>query len=84
MEAARKYVANGRRWVVDIDLEKFFDRVNHDILMALVRRKVGDSRGLTLIRRYLKGGIMDGGLNRHGWKARRKAGRSLRLLSNIF
>ena len=40
VEAARKYVSEGRRWVVDIDLEKFFDRVNHDILMARVARKI--------------------------------------------
>ena len=42
VEAARKYVSEGRRWVVDIDLEKFFDRVNHDILMAQVARKIKD------------------------------------------
>ena len=43
IKAARQYVENGKRWVVDIDLEKFFDRVNHDILMSLVKRKVGSS-----------------------------------------
>ena len=53
---AREYVAAGRRWVVDMDLEKFFDRVNHDILMARVARKVEDKRVLRLIRRYLAGG----------------------------
>jgi len=51
VEAARKYVSEGRRWVVDIDLEKFFDRVNHDILMARIARKVKDKRILLLIRR---------------------------------
>lgn len=44
MEAARSYVAEGKRWVVDLDVEKFFDRVNHDILMARVARKVKDKR----------------------------------------
>ena len=43
---AREYVAGGRRWVVDLDLEKFFDRVNHDLLMARVARKFGDQKGV--------------------------------------
>ncbi len=62
VKAAREYIAEGRRWVVDMDLEKFFDRVNHDVLMARVARKVGDKRLLLLIRRYLQSGIMDGGI----------------------
>ena len=62
VKAARWHVANGKRWVVDIDLEKFFDRVNHDILMSRVARKVGDKRVLLLIRRYLQAGVLDGGL----------------------
>ena len=49
---ARDYVACGKRWVVDMDLEKFFDRVNHDVLMARVARKVKDKRVLRLVRRY--------------------------------
>ncbi len=59
---ARAYVAEGRRWVVDIDLEKFFDRVNHDILMSQVASKVKDKRVLHLIRRYLQVGMMAGGV----------------------
>jgi retron-type reverse transcriptase len=59
VETARRYVSEGRRWVVDIDLEKFFDRVNHDILMARVVRKVKDKRILLLIRRYLQVGIRE-------------------------
>ena len=58
VKAARSYVAEGRRWVVDLDLEKFFDRVNHDVLMARVERKVRDERVLKLIRRYLEAGLM--------------------------
>jgi RNA-directed DNA polymerase len=59
---AREYVRAGNRWVVDLDLEKFFDRVNHDVLMSRVARKVKDKRVLRLIRGYLQAGIMDGGL----------------------
>ena len=62
VERARGYVSEGFRWVVDIDLEKFFDRVNHDILMARIARKVHDKRVLRLIRRYLQAGIMTDGL----------------------
>jgi RNA-directed DNA polymerase len=54
LEQARKYVAQeGRGIVVDLDLEKFFDRVNHDILMSRIARRIGDKRLLRIIRRYL-------------------------------
>ena len=59
---ARAYVKEGRRWVVDMDLEKFFDRVNHDILMSRVGRRIKDKRVLRLIRRYLQAGMMEGGI----------------------
>jgi RNA-directed DNA polymerase len=62
VNAARLYVAEGRRWTVDLDLEKFFDRVNHDVLMARVGRKVKDPGVLKLIRRYLEAGLMEGGI----------------------
>ncbi|MDX1410267.1 MAG: reverse transcriptase domain-containing protein, partial [Saprospiraceae bacterium] len=59
---ARRYQQAGKRWVVDMDLEKFFDEVNHDILMARVSRKVRDRKLLHLIRLYLQSGVMIGGL----------------------
>jgi len=59
---AREYAAQGRRVVVDMDLEKFFDRVNHDTLMSRVARRIGDKRILSLIRRYLQAGMMSGGV----------------------
>ncbi|WP_287193312.1 group II intron reverse transcriptase/maturase [Syntrophothermus sp.] len=58
---AQEYISEGYRWVVDMDLEKFFDRVNHDILMSRVARKVKDKRVLRLIRRYLQAGVMVNG-----------------------
>jgi len=81
---ARAYVADGRRWVVDIDLEKFFDRVNHDILMSRAARKVGDKRVLRLIRRYLQAGIMDGGLVQSRTEGTPQGGPLSPLLSNIL
>ena len=62
VQRARQYMAAGHRWVVDLDLEKFFDRVNHDVLLARLRRRVKDSRLLGLIHRYLVAGMMEGGL----------------------
>ena len=59
---AQRYVQDGYRVVVDVDLEKFFDRVNHDILMERLSRRIGDKAVLRLIRRYLVAGIMDGGV----------------------
>ncbi len=59
---ARRYIQEGYDWVVDLDLEKFFDRVNHDILMARVARRVHDKRVLRLIRKYLESGVLVGGL----------------------
>jgi len=59
---ARQYVQEGYQWVVDMDLEKFFDRVNHDILMARVARKIKDKRILKLIRSYLQAGVMINGV----------------------
>jgi len=81
---ARQYVSEGRRWVVDMDLEKFFDRVNHDILMSRVARKVEDKRVLRLIRRYLQAGVMDGGVATPRTEGTPQGGPLSRLLSNIL
>jgi RNA-directed DNA polymerase len=81
---AREHVAGGRRWVVDLDLEKFFDRVQHDVLMSRVARKVGDKRVLCLIRRYLKAGIMEGGLVSQSVMGMAQGGPLSPLLSNIL
>ena len=59
---AQAYIAEGDQWVVDIDLEKFFDRVNHDLLMARVAKRVTDKRLLKLIRAFLTAGVMEDGL----------------------
>src|SRR6195256_274240 len=59
---AQQYIAEGYRWVVDLDLEKFFDRVNHDRLLAAVAERVADKRMLKLIRAFLEAGVMEDGL----------------------
>jgi len=62
VEAAQQYIAEGLRFVVDLDLEKFFDRVNHDRLMAAIAQRVKDKRVLKLIRAFLSAGVMENGL----------------------
>ena len=84
MLAAKAHVASGRRWVVDMDLEKFFDRVNHDVLMARVGRKVGDKRVLALIGRYLRAGAMAGGVETQRRQGTPQGGPLSPLLSNIL
>jgi len=81
---AREYVAGGKRWVVDMDLEKFFDQVHHDVLMSRVASKVSDKRVLGLIRRYLQAGIMEGGLVSQPTKGTPQGGPLSPLLSNIL
>jgi len=81
---ARQYVREGRRWVVDIDLEKFFDRVNHDVLMSRLARRIKDKRVLRLIRRYLQAGMMSDGLTTARREGTPQGGPLSPLLSNIL
>ncbi|MGS2780556.1 group II intron reverse transcriptase/maturase [Robertmurraya sp. GLU-23] len=84
IEQARQYIEDGYNFVVDIDLEKFFDRVQHDKLMSLVAKSIADKPTLKLIRRYLQAGIMENGLvtvNREGTP---QGGPLSPLLSNII
>lgn len=83
VQAARGFITQGKRWVVDIDLEKFFDRVNHDMLMSRLARRITDERVLKLIRRYLEVGLMRGGLSEARTMGTPQGGPLSPLLSNI-
>jgi len=82
---ARKYVAEGHRWVVDLDLSKFFDRVNHDILMERLARRISDKTLLRLVRRYLAAGMTQDGVvvERPAHASNNLANRQL-ILDNII
>jgi RNA-directed DNA polymerase len=84
VQQARAYVAEGRRWVVDLDLEKFFDRVNHDILMSRLARRISDKRVLRLIRRYLQAGMMTGGVVSPRTEGTPQGGPLSPLMSNVL
>jgi RNA-directed DNA polymerase len=84
VEAARQYVGEGRRIVVDRDLEKFFDRVDHDLLMEKLSKKIGDGRVLRLIRRYLEAGMMAEGTVSPRTQATPQGGPLSPLLSDIL
>lgn len=84
VQSARKAVASGLRWVVDIDLAKFFDRVNHDILMSRVARNIKDKRVLHLIRSYLQAGLFEGGVISPRTEGTPQGGPLSPLLSNIL
>jgi RNA-directed DNA polymerase len=84
VNAAREYVTEGYEWVVDIDLERFFDRVQHDVVMARVARRVGDRRLLRLIRRYLEAGVMVDGVKQPSAEGTPQGSPLSPLLSNIM
>jgi len=81
---AQGYVQSGRRWVVDVDLEKFFDRVNHDILMNRLARRIKDKRILGLIRRYLEAGVMAQGIVIERFEGTPQGGPLSPLLANVL
>lgn len=81
---AAEYIRGGKRWVVDMDLEKFFDRVNHDVLMARVARQVQDKTVLSLIRRFLEAGMMANGVETSRYEGTPQGGPLSPLLSNIL
>lgn len=81
---AQTYIAEGSHWVVDLDLEKFFDRVNHDILMSRVAKKVSDKRVLVVVRRYLQAGVLEHGLVEATHEGTPQGGPLSPLLSNVL
>ncbi len=84
LHAAAQYVREGRGIVVDLDLEKFFDRVNHDVLMARLARRIGDKRLLRIIRRFLEAGIMVEGVCVRRYEGTPQGGPLSPLLANLL
>jgi RNA-directed DNA polymerase len=84
VQAARRFVQEGRRVVVDVDLSKFFDRVNHDILMDRLQRRISDAQVLRLIRAYLNAGIMDAGIVKERDQGTPQGGPLSPLLANVL
>lgn len=84
IQKAKQHINQGYRWVVDIDLEKFFDRVNHDILMRKLSEKIKDKRLLTVIRRYLSSGVMVNGVKISSEEGTPQGGPLSPLLANIL
>jgi RNA-directed DNA polymerase len=83
IEQASKYIQEGKEWVVDIDLEKFFDKINHDRLMQRLSKGIGDKRLLRLIKAYLQAGMMEEGLTEQRIAGTPQGGPLSPLLSNI-
>ena len=81
---SKEYINQGNRWVVDMDLEKFFDKVNHDILMNKLEKKIHDKRLLALIRKYLKSGILFNGVSVASEEGTPQGGPLSPLLANIM
>ncbi|QZY66693.1 group II intron reverse transcriptase/maturase (plasmid) [Providencia rettgeri] len=84
VKQAQEYIESGYGWVVDLDLEKFFDKVNHDVLMSRVEKRVQDKRVLSLIRRFLNAGVMEAGLVRPVTEGTPQGGPLSPLLSNLL
>jgi RNA-directed DNA polymerase len=84
LEQAKTYVAEGKEWVVDLDLEWFFDRVNHDLLMGRLAKRITDKRLLRLIRRYLEAGILVHGVVQEREEGTPQGGPLSPLLANIL
>jgi RNA-directed DNA polymerase len=84
LRAAQGYVQEGRRIVVDVDLEKFFDRVNHDVLMGKLAIRIADKRVLGLIRHYLQSGVMVNGVCMERWEGTPQGGPLSPLLANVL
>ncbi|MRT52090.1 group II intron reverse transcriptase/maturase [Raoultella sp. BIGb0399] len=84
VKRAKTYVEEGRHWVVDIDLEKFFDRVNHDVLMSRVAKRIKDKRVLQLVRAFLNAGVMQAGLVSPQTEGTPQGGPLSPLLSNVL
>jgi len=84
LRQAKKYIGEGYEWVVDIDLEKCFDRINHDLLMGRIARRISDKRILRLIRLYLQAGIMVNGVVQERYEGTPQGGPLSPLLSNIL
>ena len=84
VEQARAYVAAGYGWVVDLDLERFFDRVNHDVLLGRLAKRIGDKRLLRLVRRYLEAGVLLNGVVVERGEGTPQGGPLSPLLSNIL
>ena len=81
---ARGYIQSGKRWVVDVDLEKFFNRVNHDVLMGKLGKRIEDRQVLGLIRRYLNAGVMDNGVVVERYEGVPQGGPVSPLLANVL
>ena len=84
VRAAQQYIQSGRRWVADVDLAKFFDRVNHDVLMERMSRRIADRRVLRLIRRYLVAGVMADGVTVERHEGTPQGGPLSPLLANVL
>jgi len=84
IKKSKEYINQVNRWVVDMDLEKFFDKVNHDILMSKLEKKIQDRRLLALIRKYLKSGVLINGVSITSEEGTPQGGPLSPLLANIM